>query len=215
MLAIVGSAPSAIDYVDELRSWPGEIWAVNGAYRFLMSHGVNANAFIGLDPLPGLKEYVEKRHPMTAFLMSSVCDPSVFDELKDADVWLWHSRGAIEPNPYPDNSVFVSGGTTCLTRAPFLAHMLGWRDITVFGADSSYDEGPYCYKHGTFKEDTTQDRIEVECNGQVFVTELLLLKQASVFGVMQTMFNGLLKFKCRGLLKAFLDSPMHELKDAA
>jgi hypothetical protein len=42
-----------------------------------------------------------------------------------------------------------------------------------------------------------------------------MLKQVSVLGVMQGMFNGLLTFRCGGLLKAFLESPMCEIKDAA
>lgn len=215
-LAIVGSAPSVSKYLDELRSWPGEIWAVNGAYRYLIEQGIPVHAFIGLDPVPGLKEYVETREGHTAFLLASVCDPSVFDELQGEDVWLWHSKQG-ELYPYPPGSHVVGGGTTCLTRAPFLAHMVGWRDITVYGADSSFDESPYCYRAGTFAEDTTGLRMSVEVSGtgKVFWTEMNLLKQVSVFGVMQTMFNGLLKFKCDGLLKAFLESPMHEIKNAA
>lgn len=212
-LAIVGSAPSVLDHLDELRSWPGEIWAVNGAYRFLLEKGIVAHAFVGLDPVPGLKEYVETRDARTTFLMSSVCDPSVFDELSTApDVWLWHSKAAAMP--YPEGSSVVGGGTTCLTRAPFLAHMMGWRDIVMFGADSSFSERTYCYDHG-FAEDTKQDRFEVQIGDRVFVTELSMLKQVPALGVMQQMFNGLLTFKCGGLLDAYLNSPVCEIKDAA
>jgi hypothetical protein len=193
--------------------WPGEIWAVNGAYRYLLEQGIKVHAFIGLDPVPGLKEYVEKREGHTSFLMASACDPGVFEELEDEDVWLWHSKQG--DFPYPEGTQVVSGGTTCLTRAPFLAHMLGWRNIVVYGADSSFEQSAYCYEQGTFKEDTTNPRFEVEINGQVFVTETNMLKQVSVLGVMQGMFNGLLTFRCGGLLKAFLESPMCEIKDAA
>lgn len=218
-LAIVGSAPSVSEYLDELRAWPGEIWAINGAYRFLLNKGIHVHGFVGLDPVPGLKEYVEQRDPMTAFLLASVCDPAVFDELAKADVWLWHSRQS--EFPYPQGSQMVGGGTTCLTRAPWLAHMLGWRDITVFGGDSSFaEDSSYCYRQGTFREDSLKQRfpVSVPGNDQVFLTDESMFKQPAVFGVMQTMFNGLLKFKCGGLLEAFLNSPMHQIietKDAA
>lgn len=205
-LAIVGSGPSVTDYLDELRSWPGEIWAVNGAYRFLLEQGIVAHAFVGLDPVAGLKEYVEVRNARTTFLLSSVCDPCVFDELSDAEVYLWHSKQ--NDFPYPAGSCVVGGGTTCLTRAPYLAQMLGWRDMTVFGGDSSFSERAYCYDLGTFKEDTDRKRFTVECNGRLFETELSLVKQVSVFGVMQALFNGCLQFKCGGLLDAFLNSPV-------
>jgi hypothetical protein len=210
-LAIVGSGPSVLSYLDELRSWPGEIWAVNGAYRFLLGQGIVPHAFVGLDPVPGLKEYVEVRDRKTAFLISSVCDPCVFDELKDAPVFLWHSKQS--DFPYPEGSAVVGGGTTCLTRAPFLAHMVGWRDITVYGGDCSFSDDVYCYPLGTFKEDTSKPQFEVEVNGKVFLTELALLKQLSVFGVMEPMFNGVLKFRCGGMLEAFLASPMYEIAD--
>lgn len=210
-LAIVGSAPSVKRYVDELKAWPGEIWAVNGAYRFLLDHGIVAHAFVGLDPVPELKEYVERRHERTTFLMSSVCDPSVFDELKDADLWLWHSKQ--NDFPYPPGEQVVGGGTTCLTRAPFLAHMVGWRDITLYGGDSSFEEGEYCYRTGSFSQDTDRPKFEVEIGGKVFLTEMNLLKQVPVFGVMETMFNGVLKFKCGGLLEAYLASPVMQFKE--
>jgi hypothetical protein len=209
-LAIVGSGPSVRGYLDELRSWPGEIWATNGAYRYLLDQDIIPHVFVGLDPVPGLKEYVETRDDKTAFLMSSVCDPCVFDELEDANVYLWHSKqGDFE---YPDGAQIVGGGTTCLTRMPYLAHMLGWRDMTLFGADSSFSDRDYCYDHG-FAEDTAQPKLSVEVNGQLFVSELALLKQVSVFGVMQTIFEGRLKFKCGGLLEAFLKSPVHDPRE--
>jgi hypothetical protein len=209
-LAIVGSGPSVRDHLDELRSWSGEIWATNGAYRFLLDNGIVPHAFVGLDPVPGLKEYVERRDEQTTFLMSSVCDPCVFDELSDADVYLWHSKQG--DFSYPEGSCVVGGGTTCLTRMPYLAHLLGWRDMTMFGADSSFTERNYCYEN-RFAEDTDRPRFPVVVNGQEFVSELSLIKQVSVFGVMQTLFNGRLKFKCGGLLDAFLKSPIHDPAD--
>lgn len=210
-LAIVGSGPSVLTYLNELRSWSGEIWAVNGAYRFLLKQGIVAHAFVGLDPVPGLKEYVEVRDEKTAFLISSACDPCVFDELENAAVYLWHSKhGDFD---YPEGSAVVGGGTTCLTRAPFLAQMLGWRDITVFGGDCSFADDVYCYPLGTFKEDSTRPQFDVVVNDRTFRTELALLKQLSVFGVMEPMFNGCLQFRCGGLLEAFLASPMYEIAD--
>lgn len=209
-LAIVGSGPSVRDHLEELRAWPGEVWATNGAYRYLLDNGIVPHVFVGLDPVPGLKEYVEGRHDNTAFLMSSVCDPCVFDELESADVYVWHSKQG--DFPYPDGAQVVGGGTTCLTRMPYLAHMLGWRDMTMFGADSSFTDRDYCYDFA-FAENTQQPKFPVEVDGKVFVSELALLKQVSVLGVMQTLFKGNLRFKCGGLLDAFLKSPIRNPGD--
>ena len=209
-LAIVGSGPSVLEYLEYLRSWSGEIWATNGAYKFLLDNGIVPHVFVGLDPVPGLKEYVEQRDKQTTFLMSSVCDPCVFDELANADVFLWHSKQG--DFAYPGGAQVVGGGTTCLTRMPYLAHMLGWRDMTMFGADSSFTERDYCYDN-RFGEDTKNPKLSVAVNGQSFVSELSLIKQVSVLGVMQTLFEGKLKFKCGGLLDAFLKSPIHDPRD--
>jgi len=215
-LAIGGSAPSVLEHLDDLRAWPGEIWAINGAYDFLLSQGIVAHGFVGLDPVPGLVDYVRNARPETTFFISSVCDPGVFDALSDQHVWLWHSKMA--DLDYPPDARIVGGGTTCLTRAPFLANMLGWRDMTIFGADSSYGEaGFYCYRHGMFPEDTNKDRILVNVDGTVFETELQMMKQVSQLSAMKDFLNeqipGQLKFRCGGLLAAFLNSPERPLAE--
>lgn len=210
-LAIVGSGPSVLDYIEELRTWPGEIWAINGAYDFLRGEGIVPHGFVGMDPVPGLAEYVAKTHKDTTYFISSVCDPAVFDALKDQHVWLWHSKW--DAMPYPADQCIVSGGTTCITRAPFLGNLLGWRDMVIFGADSSYTDTPYCYRHGTFKEDTTRPRMKVRVNGQVFETELALTKQAAQLSAMNEILHDQLTFRCGGLLQALLSAPMHNLSD--
>ena len=212
-LAIVGSAPSVLGHVDELRAWPGEIWAINGAYDFLRDLGIVAHAFIGMDPLGAMAEYVKNPHKDTTFFISSVCDPKLFDALKDQHVWMWHSKW--DEMVYPHDAKVVSGGTTCITRAPFLANMLGWRDMTIFGADSSYAEGPYCYKHGRYSFDTVSKRLYADVDGQRFETELPLIKQVAQLGTLGEFFNGQLKFKCGGLLAAYMRSPMRSLDELA
>lgn len=207
-LAIVGSGPSLSEHLDELRSWPGTLWAVNGAYDYLLDQGIVPQGFVGVDPLPGLAEYVRKAHDHSTFYMSGLCDPAVFDALKTKNVVLWFpEQTGIK---FPAGLWMTGGGTTALTRAPFLAHMLGFRDLTMFGADSSFkDDDRYCYKHGTYGEDSKAPINKVMINGEgPFLTEIGLLKQVSQFGVLIQIFDGRLKFKCGGLLDAFLRAPM-------
>lgn len=219
-LAIVASGPSLSEHLSELRSWPGEIWAINGSYDFLLTQGIVPDGFFAVDPLPGLAEYVKNPQPKTTFYIASTCDPSVMDALAGHKVSLWH--GASEDDSmYPARSPLVSGGTTAVTRAPFLALMLGWRDITLFGVDSSYaPESPYCYEWGTYKEDTRAPIHPVMINGEgPFFSEVGLLKQVSQLNAMLEMYNKrpskinpnadkeILKIRAAGLLDAFLRSP--------
>lgn len=207
-LAIVGSGPSVRDYLSDLRGWPGEIWAVNGAYNYLLGEGIIPQGFMAVDPLPGLAEYLQDPRRETTFYVSALCDPSVFDALREHNVKLWFP--VQDSVKYPPGLWMVSGGTTALTRSPFLAHMLGWRDLTYFGADSSFDKSKYCYTDGTYLEDSKDPINWVKTpNGEgPFPTTLCLLKQASQFGSIQPHFKGKMTFKCGGLLDAFLRSPV-------
>ena len=207
-LASVGAGPSVRDFLGELRGYD-EIWAVNGAYGFLLDHGIVPHGFVALDPVPGLLEYVQRAHKDTVHYISLMCDPCVFDALSGFNVMTWipaqdHTNLVFKPG-----SFLVPGGTTALTRTPALAKMLGWRDVTIFGADSSFSDGRYAYKDGTYKEDSKSEIIEVWVGDEgPFQTEEALMKQVSQFGVLSQTEAIKLSFRCGGLLDAYLRAPM-------
>lgn len=206
-LAIVASGPSVEDHLEELRNWKGKVWAINGAYAYLMDRGIVPDGFFGMDPLPGLAPYVARTDPKTIFYICSICDEAVFDNLLDRNVLLWHPDG--EGVEYPPDQWVIGGGTTAVTRAPYLALLQGFRDITLFGVDSSFRQGsPYCYRWGTYECDIDQPRFLIEANGEgPFETELGLMKQVSQLYVLHQKFAGKLKFRCSGLLEAFMRAP--------
>lgn len=216
-IAIVGSGPSVRDRLSMLRQWDGEIWAVNGAYDYLVSEGIVPHGFWGIDPLPGLAEYVRGARRDTTFYIAATCDPSVLDALADHMVKLWFPL--CEDQMYPRGALLVNGGTSVLSRAPCAAWLTGWRDITIFGADSSFDdieEQRYCYRDGTYSEDSQAEVNFVAIGAQVFATEISLMKQVSVFGVMAEQFAKLgakLSFECDGLLAAYLAAEMNEIDE--
>jgi hypothetical protein len=71
--------------------------------------------------------YVLNPHRETTFYTAAICDPSLFDNLYGTKVLLWFPEA--EDASYPDGALIVQGGTTAVTRA---------RDITLYGADSSF-----------------------------------------------------------------------------
>ena len=152
-LAIVGSGPSVGRRLEPLRHWSGEIWAINGAYDYLLGHGIVPHGFFCVDPLPGLAEYVANAQRETTFYVAATCHPAVLDALAGFNVVLWFPEQ--ESRIYPEGATEITGGTSAFARAPFMAHALGWRDMTIFGADSSFEStGQYCYQAGTFAEDS-------------------------------------------------------------
>jgi hypothetical protein len=209
-LAIVGSGPSVRDYLDEIKSFDGEVWAINGAYNFLQDEGIVCN-FLGCDPLPGLCDYLNKPHADSVFYIAGTADPTTFDAVEGYDVRMWFLKS--QNIKYPPGLWAVIGGTTVLLRAPFLAWMLGFRDLTFFGADSSFDpKGRYCYETGTYQWDSKAPVNEVYTpDGKgPFYTEICLLKQVSQFHAIREIYRGKMEFRCGGLLDAFMRSPVYD-----
>jgi hypothetical protein len=212
-LLIVGSGPSVSGLIEYIKQWPGDVWAINGAYDFLLSHGLICEGFFGIDPLPELADYLRNANEYTTFYVSSFCDPAVLDALDGRKVMLWHAM-AENRDVFPEGHQMIYGGTTAVTRAPFLALALGYRDINMIGVDSSYDKerGQYCYQWGTYKTDIAEMTIPVSINGEgPFFTEIGLCKQVAQLGTMLTAFNRtkeMLKIDPAGLMGAFMRAPM-------
>jgi hypothetical protein len=212
-LLIVGSGPSVSGLIEYIKDWPGDVWAINGAYDFLLSHGLICEGFFGIDPLPELADYLRNANEYTTFYVSSFCDPAVLDALEGRKVMLWHAM-AENRDVFPEGHQMIYGGTTAVTRAPFLALALGYRDINMIGVDSSYDKerGQYCYQWGTYKTDIAEMTIPVSINGEgPFFTEIGLCKQVAQLGTMLTAFNRtkeMLKIDPAGLMGAFMRAPV-------
>lgn len=153
ILAVVGGGPSVADHCQELISWPGEIWAINGAYNWLRDKGIKAR-FFSTDPLPGVVEYcigadavLATRCSLAAF---SVCDRVEIVDLEDA-----------------------SRGPSTASCAPLIAAEAGFESVHFFGCEGNY--GAETHVYGTPRNVRL---LEVKCNGEVFLTSPQMLMQA-------------------------------------
>lgn len=174
-VAIVASGPSATDYVEFLQSFDGEIWGINGAFVWMQKRGIKPTAFVGLDPEDILKEYLIETPDVTYYLAAQV-HPCVFDHLKDKNVRLWFP--ADNEVRYPFGAVPVFGGSTCLGRAPNLAYTLGFREVHIFGGDSSYTDKSHVYGE---KGDVPLGTFLFNMNGRNFLTTRQMVQQACEF----------------------------------
>lgn len=211
-IAIVASGPSVEGYLSEIATYP-HVWAINGAYNYLLSQGIVPTGFFGTDPLPAMSAYVQNARPETTFYISAICDDALFDALKGQKVEIWfpYQTNVEFPIKLEPDEEFVTGGTTALTRAPFLARSFGFRDVTLYGADSSFNERRYVYQDGTYPEDSKAHVSNVFINGEgPFPTELCLMKQVSQLGVMHThqTWGVKLDIRCKGLMDAYLRAPL-------
>lgn len=137
-LAIVGGGPSAIDFLDEIRGYD-DVWCVNGMLDWLIEQGIKPKGYVIIDPEPIMTQYLKNPPDDVVYYVGSVCHPDTFDALKDRNVVLFHPL--MDDMPIVDNKAVIGGGPTVLTRAPQLAYRLGYRDVHLFGADSSYESG--------------------------------------------------------------------------
>lgn len=175
-VAIVASGPSATDYVELLKSWEGEIWGVNGAFVWLQHRGIKPSAFIGLDPEPILKDYLINCPDDATYYLAAQVHADVFDHLKGKNVRLWFPADDQVKYPFGAQSVF--GGTTCLGRAPNLAYLLGYREVHLFGCDSSFTDRSHVYGD---KGEIPGGSFPVEMGGRTFLTTRQMMQQACDF----------------------------------
>lgn len=205
-LAICASGPSAKDYVETLRTWSGEIWAINGAFGWLLSEGVPVNAFVGMDPEAFLTDYLRDIPDNATYYISNQCHPDVFDRLKERNVRTWHADDpAVIP---PVGQVPIPGGSTCLGRSPYLASFQGWQHVHLFGGDSSFDGDSYAYG-GTMP----QNEIVAEVNGTQYRTNRQMLTQAAEMVELMKNFPGSITLHGRGLLPAMAEDNRQSFED--
>lgn len=136
--SLVGSGPSIRETYTELK---GDVCAINSSVRFLTEHGIIPKWAMLWDAADIVSKFVVP-HPEITYLVGSRCHQKVFEALKDCKVVVWHAGGDHNINELIiKNDIkepLVNGGSAGITRGMYLMSALGYRDIHIFGADSSY-----------------------------------------------------------------------------
>lgn len=137
-LSIVGAGPSIKTSLDELQ---GKVLAINSAIGYLISKDIIPDFAMIWDASP-LCEHFAVPHKDITYFVAARCHPLVFEKLEGCNIVVWYAGG--------DHNIFefmsergmqepiVNGGSAGVTRCLYLAFALGFRDLHVFGADSSY-----------------------------------------------------------------------------
>jgi hypothetical protein len=183
-LAIVGGGPSAQDHLEELRDWPGEIWAINGTYKWLRDNGV-LSAFFTIDPKPGIAEMTES---VDCAVLATCCHPSAFDAAFHAHV------ETIDLADYPC-------GPTTASSAPMIALKRGHKQVSFFGCEGNFGATTHAY------ENREMPILEVVCNGQTFRTNPQMLQQSEYLAEQIRVAPQVLIDRSGGLLSAVVADP--------
>lgn len=203
-VAVVAGGPSAKDYLEDIREWDGFVVAINGVHDWLVEEGIIPDAVIAVDPQPELAEYFQNPNDHTTYLIASCCAPEVFDALEGKRIVVWHAAQGGLSGP----GMLVNGGPTAATRAPHVLYMMGFREVHMFGVDSSYTGlKTHAYKNGRVNGDNIQVRVEDE----IFITSCGMLCQAEFLETTRKEFDGKFEVHGYGLGPALVNNGNYEV----
>jgi len=142
--SVVGSGPTIKETHKHL---VGDVIAINSAIGFLLDCGIVPKFGVLWDGTEIVERFA-RPHPDITYLVASRCHPKVFERLKDCKVVVWHAGGdhnildvmlrpeVIEKMKTPQP--LICGGSAGVTRTLYVASVLGYSDIHLYGADSCY-----------------------------------------------------------------------------
>lgn len=185
-LAVIGGGPSIEGLKPEIAGFDGDRWAINGAYHWCKSQDINAT-FFSLDQTEYMRGIVKG---VETAILSSACDPAVFDALNGANVSIvdiGHGE--------------VLSGSSSATGVPFLALLMGYCSVTFFGCESSYGAMTHAYE-----DEPPELGVGVLCNGNTFSTSAQMFMQAQELSALITAAPHVLGERSGGLLRAMIES---------
>lgn len=193
-LAVVGGGPSINEHVEDLQKWDGDVWAINGAWKWCKDRGIEAT-FFACDPHPISAQWAEGA---TTALLENSCDPSVFELLKGAEVYTYDAD--------PQSKGGIVGYASTASCAPHLAIRMGYREVTFFGCESSYHPNA---THA-YMDEARKEEMIIRCNGGEYLTAPDLFLQVVGLSKFIREVPEFLKEKSGGLLRAMVNNPeMH------
>jgi hypothetical protein len=144
-VAIVGGGPSVREMIEEIRwrkSVGQDVWVLNNVAAIGLVPHIDAQVL--LDARPENAEFITVADE---YLVASQCAPELFDRLGCRNITLWHVNMPGMADLLKDEKArvtyLIGGGTTVGMNALALAVSRGYRQIHLYGFDSSYRDGEH------------------------------------------------------------------------
>lgn len=210
-LSIVAGGPSL------LYRWPdliGDVLSLNNTYSFLIEKGIVPKYWMLLDAREENVEFLRDAHPDVEHYVAGQCHPAVFDRLSGFKTTFYLTQlpdtlEIVKDIDKPKHQLAGAAGTVGM-RALSLAYALGYRELHLYGYDSSYMDG----EHHAYKQALNDDSktIEVFIDGKQFVTTPAFAHQSTEFpafaSAMVAHYGCSIDLHCDGLLPAVMQSAM-------
>ncbi len=184
-LLIVGGGPSLTECLGEisLRKRAGcIIWALNNSFRFLCEHGVTPDAHIMLDAREENIHFIPEKTE-TVLLYSAQCHPSVIEKGMQAGrviLWCPSILSILDIlTEYKKTAAIIAGGSSVGLKAIALAHVFGFRNIDLYGYDSSYkgDEN-HAYPQ---RLNNKENKVQIKAGERYFLAAPWMVVQTQEF----------------------------------
>jgi len=155
---------------------------VNGSHKYCMDNGLTPSGMVMLDSREFNNRFVYPLVEDCKYFISSQCHPSVFENLKDNKVWIWHCAGDdnfdLLKEVYGEEYYPIMGGATVALRAVHLLRMLGFPKFEMYGFDSCIMEGHHAYEQS---ENDGEEVLDVVVSGKEFLCTAAHYHQAKEF----------------------------------
>lgn len=139
-VSVCGSGPSFSRTYTKLA---GDVIACNGAHDYLIERGVVPRFCMVMDAAPFIGDFITP-HDEVLYMVASRCHKKLFKHLKRNKVVVWHCKGdecldaLLEKRRIMEP--MIHGGSGAATRALFMAIAMGYKEVHLHGADSSFEE---------------------------------------------------------------------------
>lgn len=193
-LAVVGGGPSAARAIEDLRCWPGDIWAINGTCSWLAGQGIKSTLF----SVDAGEDLVDLLDGVEDAILASHTHPAAFDRLRGKRVAIFHTE-------HISGLRSDVGGTTSACRTQHLALRLGYRHVSYFGCEGSFD-----FLTGithTFKNEQPVEQLIVKAGDKLYRTNLQFYAQSENLAHLIRSFPKLFFDRSGGLLGGMIAHP--------
>ena len=177
---IVGGGPSVrafLPTIKALRESGAKVFAMNGTMKMLNDAGCGVDYFILLDARPESVKFVTNG-TASEYLIASQCPPEAFDAVEPVTLWHPNYEGVREIAGDRE-CVFIGGGSSVGLQSMSIAYAMGFREIHLYGYDSSYLDGAG-HAYAQPQNDADQPE-EFTVGGKTFLAAPWMARQAMEF----------------------------------
>lgn len=192
-LAVIGGGPSIKDHVDELLAWDGQIWAVNGAINWCLDHGIPAWFYTA--DAAAMANWVYDLGRVRKAVLAPDVSPELVAHLQNAGAEI-------------TLTVPLESGPTSANASDWLALKAGYRHVTYFGCEGSFEPD----RTHAFDSFPIEDWLKVEVGGELYRTKAEFISQSIMLANTIRAFPHVYAEKSGGLLRAMVEhGPDHDV----